>query len=195
MDITLVGLPFTSAQEEEPVTEEPAHEEEHNPILPEVDEIIVGALAFLIVFVVLWRFAFPRLNTAMEGRTEKIKGDLEKAESDRLEAEEVRRRYEEQLQDARGESSRIIEEARKTAEQLRRDVLERAEEESRQIVARAQEEIRAERDRAFEQLRSQVGALSVELASRVVGAELDVDRQRRLVDDYIDEVSRMGDGA
>lgn len=194
MDITLAGLPYTSAQEQEPGTEEPAHEEEHNPILPEVDEIIVGALAFLIVFVVLWRFAVPRLNEAMKGRTEKIQGDLEKAESERREAEGVLRRYEEQLQDARSESGRIIEEARKTAEQLRRDMLERAEEESRQVVARAQEEIRAERDRAFEQLRSQVGELSVELASRVVGAELDPERQRRLVDDYIDEVSRMTNG-
>lgn len=194
MDITLVGLPYTSAQEEEPGTEEPAHEEEHNPILPEVDEIIVGALAFLIIFVVLWRYAFPRLNEAMSNRTEKIQGDLEKAESERREAEQLLRRYEEQLQEARAESSRIIDEARKTAEQLRKDVQERAEEESRQIVARAQEEIRAERDRAFEQLRAQVGELSVVLASRVVGAELDPERHRALVDEYIDEVARMSNG-
>lgn len=193
MDITLAGLPFTSAQEEEPVTEEPVHEEEHNPILPEVDEIIIGGLAFLIVFVVLWRYAFPRLNEAMANRTAKIQGDLEKAESERLEAEQVRRRYEEQLQEARTESGRIIDEARKTAEQLRRDVLEKADEEARQVVARAQEEIRAERDRAFEQLRAQVGELSVDLASRVIDAELDPERQRQLVDDYIDGLGN-GDG-
>lgn len=195
MDITLVGLPYGLTQEQEPVTEEPAHEEEeHNPILPEVDEIIVGALAFLIIFVVLWRYAFPRLNEAMTNRTEKIQGDLEKAESERREAEQLLTRYEEQLQEARTESSRIIDEARKTAEQLRQDVLQRAEEEARQVVARAQDEIRAERDRAFEQLRAQVGELSVELASRVIGAELDAERQRQLVDDYIDGLVAHGNG-
>jgi F-type H+-transporting ATPase subunit b len=195
MDITLVGLPYGFAQEQEPVTEEPAREEEeHNPILPEVDEIIVGALAFLVIFVVLWRYAFPRLNEAMRNRTEKIQGDLEKAESERREAEQLLARYQEQLQEARTESSRIIDEARKTAEQLRQDVLQRAEEEARQVVARAQEEIRAERDRAFEQLRAQVGELSVELASRVIGAELDAERQRQLVDDYIDGLVARGNG-
>lgn len=194
MDITLVGLPYNVAQEEEPVTEEPASEEEHNPILPEVDEIIVGALAFLIIFVVLWRYAFPRLNETLKNRTEKIQGDLEKAESERREAEQLLQRYEEQLQEARTESSRIIDEARKTAEQLRQDVLERAEVEAQGVVARAQDEIRAERDRAFEQLRAQVGELSVELASRVIGAELDPERQRQLVDDYIDGLVARGNG-
>jgi len=143
---------------------------------------------------VLAKFAFPRLNQAMQDRTDKIQGDLEKAESERQEAEQLLARYEEQLKDARGEANRIIEESRKTADQMRQDLLERAEEESRQVVARAQEEIRAERDRAFAQLRSQVGALSVELASRVVGMELDSERQRRLVDDYIDEIAGLGNG-
>ena len=193
MNLQIRGLPFPVAQAEGTQTEHP-EEEEHNPILPELDEIIVGALAFIIVFWVLAKFAFPRLNKAMQDRTDKIQGDLENAESERQQAEQLLARYEEQLKDARGEANRIIEESRKTADQMRQDLLERAEEESRQIVARAQEEIRAERDRAFEQLRSQVGALSVELASRIVGMELDSERQRRLVDDYIDEIASMGNG-
>lgn len=194
MDLEILGLPYPVAQAEETGTEHPAEEEEHNPILPELDEIIVGALAFIIVFWALAKFAFPRINKAMSDRTDKIQGDLEKAESERKEAEALLQRYEDQLKDARSEANRIIEESRKTAEQMRRDVLAKAEEESHQIVARAQEEIRAERDRAFEQLRGQVGALSVELASRVVGSSLDSERQRALVDDYIDEIGSMGNG-
>ncbi len=194
MDYRVVGLPFASAQEEPETTGEVHEEEEHNPILPEPGELIFGALAFILVFLVLARYAFPRLSEGLRSRTEKIQADLEKAEKSREEAQAVLERYEEQLRDARGEAGRIIEEARKTAEAMRRDVLAKAEDESRRIVARAQEEIRAERDRAFEELRRHVADLSVDLASRVIGESLDKKRQAKLVEDYIDELSRTGDG-
>jgi F-type H+-transporting ATPase subunit b len=191
MELVIAGLPRTLAQPEEEQTTTEEHEEE-NPLIPEPDELIFGSIAFLVVFVVLARVAFPRLNEAMKARTSKIQGDLEKAERARNEAESALSRYEEQLREARSESGRIIDETRKTAESMRRDLLAKAEDESRQVVERAQEEIRAERDRAFQELRRQVGEISVELAARVVGESLDRDRQLRLVEGYIDEVAGMG---
>lgn len=193
MELEVRGLPETLAQEETQ-TEQPVEEEEHNPILPEADELIFGSLAFLLVFVVLARYAFPRLNQGLREREEKIRGDLEGAEEARKEAEASLQRYEQQLQEARAESGRIIEEARKTADSMRRDLLAKAEEESRAVVARAQEEIRAERDRVIQELRGQLAEWSVDLAGRVVGASLDKRRHLKLVEEYIDEVAGMGDG-
>jgi F-type H+-transporting ATPase subunit b len=193
MELEVLGLPETLAQEETQ-TEQPVEEEEHNPILPEADELIFGSLAFLLVFVVLARYAFPRLNQGLRQREEKIRGDLEGAEEARKEAETSLQRYEQQLQEARAESGRIIEEARKTADSMRRDLLAKAEEESRAVVARAQEEIRAERDRVIQELRGQLAEWSVDLAGRVVGASLDKRRHLKLVEEYIDEVAGMGDG-
>jgi F-type H+-transporting ATPase subunit b len=193
MELEVRGLPETLAQEETQ-TEEPAQEEEHNPILPEADELIFGSLAFLLVFLVLARFAFPRLNRGLKERQEKIRGDLEQAEEARKEAESSLARYQEQLREARAEAGTIVEEARKTAEQMRRDLLAKAEDDSRQIVDKAQEEIRAERDRAVQELRRALAEASVDLAARVVGSELDRERQLRLVDEYIDEVAGMGNG-
>jgi F-type H+-transporting ATPase subunit b len=194
MDFEVRGLPEILAQEEETQTEQPVEGEEHNPILPEADELIFGSLAFIVVFVVLARYAFPRLNKGLKDRQEKIRGDLERAEGARNEAESSLQRYEQQLQEARAEAGTIVEDARKTAEQMRRDLLARAEDESRQIVARAQEEIRAERDRAIQELRVTLAETSVDLAARVVGESLDRERQIRLVDEYIDEVAGMGNG-
>lgn len=191
MELEVLGLPETLAQEETQ-TEQPVEEEEHNPILPEADELIFGSLAFLLVFVVLARYAFPRLNQGLKQREDKIRGDLEGAEEARKEAEASLQRYEQQLQEARAEAGRIIEEARKTAESMRRDLLAKAEDESRAVVARAQEEIRAERDRAIQELRGQLAEWSVELAGRVVGASLDKQRHLQLVEEYIDEVAGMG---
>jgi F-type H+-transporting ATPase subunit b len=194
MDFEVRGLPEILAQEEETQTEQPVEEEEHNPILPEADELIFGSLAFIVVFVVLARYAFPRLNKGLKDRQDKIRGDLERAEGARKEAESSLQRYERQLQEARAEAGTIVEDARKTAEQMRRDLLARAEDESRQIVARAQEEIRAERDRAIQELRVTLAETSVDLAARVVGESLDRERQIRLVDEYIDDVAGMGNG-
>jgi F-type H+-transporting ATPase subunit b len=193
VELEVRGLPETLAQEETQ-TEEQAQEEEHNPILPEADELIFGSLAFLLVFLVLARFAFPRLNKGLNERQEKIRGDLEKAEEARKEAESSLAGYQEQLREARAEAGTIVEEARKTAEQMRRDLLAKAEDDSRQIVDKAQEEIRAERDRAVQELRRALAEASVELAAKVVGSELDRERQLRLVDEYIDEVAGMGNG-
>ena len=168
--------------------------EEKNPILPDIAELIYGTLAFLIVFGLLAKFAFPALNTMLAERTAKIQGEMEKAEATRSEADALLAEYRQNLAGARDESNRIIEESRKTADQLRRDVQAKAEEEAQATVARAQEEIRAERDRVFAELRGQVGDIAVELAGRVVGESLDKSAHERLIDEYIDQVASGGNG-
>jgi F-type H+-transporting ATPase subunit b len=76
-----------------------------------------------------------------------------------------------------------------TAESLRAEILTKAEAEAAQIVERAHTEVRAERDRALQELRTQVGAMSVELAARIVERELDGDTHQHLVDEYIERLS------
>ncbi|MEP7060614.1 MAG: F0F1 ATP synthase subunit B, partial [Actinomycetota bacterium] len=160
--------------------------------------LIVGAIAFAILFAFMVKFVVPRLNAMLEERRVLIQGELEKAETTRTTADQVLSEYRTNLAGARDEANRIIEEARKTADQLRRDLQAKAEQESQAIVARAQDEIRAERDRTFQELRAQVGNIAVELAGRVVGSSLDPAAHERLIDAYIDEVAgssgNAGDG-
>ena len=163
-------------------------------LYPKLSELILGAIAFFILFAFMYKWALPRINQILEARRDKIQGDLEKAEQTKAEAEKMLTDYRQSLAGARDESNRIIEEARRTAESMRKDLQTKAEEEARQIVARAQDEIRAERDRVFQELRGQLGILSVQLAERVVGRSLDHDRQIRLVDEYIDELSAAPSG-
>jgi F-type H+-transporting ATPase subunit b len=163
-------------------------------LYPHLNELVVGVIAFAIVFFFMWKWVLPRVNDLLEERRQKIQGELERAESTRVEADKILADYREQLANARDEGNRIIEEARQTAEQLRRDLQTRAEEESQAIVSRAQEEIRAERDRVFQDLRRQVGEIAVELAGRVVGQSLDKASHERLIDEYIDQVAAGENG-
>jgi F-type H+-transporting ATPase subunit b len=163
-------------------------------LYPHAAELLVGAIAFGVLFYFMWKWVIPRLNTLLDERRAQIQGQLENAEQTRQQAEHELADYRSQLAGAREEANRIIEEARATAEQFRQDIQAKAEEESRLTVARAQDEIRAERDRVFSELRTQVGDIAVELAGRVVGAELDTTSHERLIDDYIDQVASGTDG-
>src|SRR5687768_15793702 len=118
-------------------------------ILPAIDELIWGAVAFAIVFFVLNKFAFPALRKNVEARENQIQTDLEAAEQAKLEAQRERDEYKKQIADARSEANKIIEEARHSAEQVRKDLIAKAEQEAEQVVGRAQEQIEAERNRAL----------------------------------------------
>jgi len=163
-----------------------------NPILPSANELIWGSIAFVIVFLLLAKFAFPPAAQALRDRTNKIQGDIDSAEHDREEAAQMLADYRRQLSAAREESNRILEDARKTAEQLRRDLQARAEEDASRMIERAREDIAGERERAISEIRREVGSLAVDLASRVIGESLDRERQLSLVDRYIDELSAGG---
>jgi F-type H+-transporting ATPase subunit b len=176
-----------------------------NPIVPKANELIVGIVAFAILFVILWRVALPRASQILSERTESIEGKLKHAEQERQQAEELLRQYRERLASAEDEAQRIIDEARANSERLRRDLMAKAEQEANRVIEQGREAIRGERDRAVRQLRTEVGSLAVELATRVVGDSLDRDRQLRLIDQYIDQLgdhaqagamtARRGDGS
>ncbi len=172
---------------------------EAKDLYPAPGELIVGLVAFAILFFFTWKWVLPRFKQVLEERREQIQGEMEKAEATRKEAEKTKEEYQKQLAGAREEANKVIEEARATAEQVRRDLQAKAEDEAQGIVARAQDEIHAERDRAFQELRAQVGSIAVELAERVVGESLDEKAHQRLIDEFIDEVasgaSSNGDGA
>ncbi len=159
-------------------------------LYPHWPELLVGALAFGVLFFFMWKWVLPRLGALLEERRSKIQGDLERAEETRRQAEQELAEYRQQLANAREESNRIIEEARKTAEQLRADIQARADREAAATVSKAQDEIRAERDRVFQELRGEIGEIAVTLAGRVVGEALDAKAHQRLIDGYIDEISQ-----
>ena len=161
-------------------------------LYPHWEELIVGALAFGVLFIFVWKWVLPRVSVLLEQRRDKIQGDLERAEATRREAEAELADYRAQLSGAREESNRIIEEARRTAEQLRADIQAKAERAAEATVVRAQEEIRAERDRVFSELRAEVAEIAVGLAGRVVGEAIDQGAHQRLIDEYIDEVAGNG---
>ena len=177
------------------LAQEGAEEETKNPLIPAANELIWGTVAFVLLLVVLWRVGvFKKISEALQERAKRIEGQIEDADRVKAEAERTLEEYRAKLATAREEASRLVAEARDAGEQLRRDLQQRAQEEANRIVEAARAEIQGERERAARELRREIGSLAVQVAERVVGYELDEDRQRELVDSYIEELTASSNG-
>lgn len=163
-------------------------------VLPELPELIWGAIAFVIVVVVLARVAFPALREAIERRESTIQEAVEGAARNKQEAQGLLDDYKRQLGEARSEANRIIEDARGQAEQVRKDIIARAERDAQALVARSEGQLQAERNRIVQELQGQIAEVSIELSEKIIGRSLDRGAQHELVDSYIEEVSGMGGG-
>ncbi|MFZ4584639.1 MAG: F0F1 ATP synthase subunit B [Acidimicrobiia bacterium] len=161
-----------------------------NPIIPEISEVIWGGLAFLIVAIALMKFGWPQLKKGLQARQDTIRNELESAEKAKNDADAAKAEYESKIAEAKTESSRLIEEARQTAEGVRADTLKRAEEEAAAIRARANEDAQAAAARAMTDLQGQVGAISIELAEKIVEKNLDASAQQSLIENFISQVGR-----
>ena len=159
-----------------------------NPILPSVPELVWGISSFLIVFLLMWKYAFPSVKKGMDARTDRIRDSLSSAEQAKNDAQTILEDYQRQLADAKNEANRIIEESRQTAEALRRDLIARAEADAAEIRTRATADIEAAKERAMEELRGQLTDLTIELAERVVKRNIDRESNARLIDDYITSI-------
>jgi F-type H+-transporting ATPase subunit b len=167
---------------------------EENILVPHTSELIFGGVAFLIVFLVLWRMLLPRIKKTLEDRADAIEGGLARAEEAQAEAARALAQYKEQLAEARHEGARLREEARQQGAVIIAEMREQAQAESRRITTQAHQQIEAERMQALASLRAEVGRLSVDLASKVVGESLEDDaRQRRTVDRFLAELEETAE--
>ncbi len=174
---------------------EPEGEEAtHSVLIPELPDLIWGSIAFLLILgLMLWRFV-PRINAALDARSDAIAGGIKRAEGAQAEAKAALDKYNAQLAEARGEAGRIRDEARDDAKRIRAELVEQAQADAARIVANAQTQIEAERAAALVSLRGEVGTLAIDLASGVIGESLDDKKAASIVDRFLADMA-AADGA
>jgi len=161
-----------------------------------IDELIIGIIAFLIVFGGLAKFALPSIKKTLEERTNAIEGGIERAAKAEAEANALAEQYKAQLASAREEASAI----RTQAQSDRTAIIDEARTEARtaaqQVTAQAEAQLAADRSQAQSQLTRQVGEMAVALAGKVVGTSLEDDaRVRQTVEDFISDLERQAQGS
>ena len=157
-----------------------------NPLVPNWTEVIVGAIAFFIVFFALWKVLLPRIMTTLNERTDAIEGGIERASQAEAEANRLREQFQAQLAEARHDAARQREQALEEGVQIIAAKREEAQAEAARIIAAAHTQIDADRQQAFASLRGEIGTLAVQLANKIVGESLDDEaRQSRVVDRFL----------
>lgn len=147
--------------------------------------LVAQIVNFLILFVVLQRWVYPRVLSMLEERRERIRTGMEEADEARRKATLAEEEYQNRLDEARREADNIIRRASEQAEGTRQDILVKAQEEARELRQRAEEEIAAERAQALAGMQEQVADLAILAASKVIGHSLDEDGHRQLVQDFL----------
>ena len=152
---------------------------------PHAGLIIWTIITFLVVLFVLKKFAWPHLLAALDEREKRISDALAAAEQARQESEEVLREHQQKLAAADEEARKIVAEAREAGANVRQTIVSQAREEAERMLDQARTSIESEKRTAIAELRRETANLAVQAAGALIDANLDDEKNRGLVDDFI----------
>src|SRR6218665_828704 len=146
-----------------------AEEAGHNPLIPAWYDIIWSAVCFIVILVVVWTVALPKMYALLDARSAAIEGNIAKADEAQKQAEAALEEDTRQLPQAPTEAGEIREAAREDGKKIVAEAKDTATSEAARVTATAHTQIEAERQAALVSLRSEVGTLALDLAGGVVG--------------------------
>ena len=152
--------------------------------------ILWTILTFLAVLVILRFTAWKTLLASLTAREDSIRASLEQAESARQESLRLLEEHRRQRAEAAEQSRHIVTEGRELADHLKAEILEKAQGSARHIIEQAKEEIGREKEKALVQLRDEVAELAVLAAGKILDANLDAAKHRKLVDSAIRDLNK-----
>ena len=159
------------------------------PLLPHPAELIIGLIAFAILYWIYATKVVPKMEAMYEERAAAIEGGMQQAEDAQAEAKAALEKYNAQLAGARTEANEIRETAREQGASIVTEMRGQAQAEAARITESAKRQVDAERQQAVVSLRQEVGALSTTLASKIVGESLEDEvRQNGIVDRFLAEL-------
>ncbi len=157
-------------------------------VTPGIGLMLWTLLVFAIAFLLLRKFAFPRIAEALDRRQRAIEESIDASERTRREADQLLSEYRERLSDARGQADDIVARARKTGEAAENEIIADARSKREEMMEQTRRDIEAETRRAIQAIRSEVADLTVLATEKVARKSLTGEDQKRLVDEALAEL-------
>ena len=155
------------------------------PLAVEPGLMIWTVVVFVILLLILKKFAWPAVLGAVEARERALEEQLAEAERNRREAAELLAQHQKLLAEGRAQAQTLLAEARTAAEKERALGLEKARHEQEELLERARRDIIAEREKAVVELRREAVDLSLAAAGKLIGERLNSENDRRIVQEYL----------
>lgn len=145
-------------------------------------------ITFLVLLLILWKAAWRPIVEALDARAEKVRGDIETAERNRLESEKLLAQHKELMDKAKEEALQVLAEGKTDAEKLKNSIVEKAGIEAKDITERARKEITMAKDKALSELKAEVVNLSTAIAAKVISKNLNPDDQKAFIDEALSKM-------
>lgn len=159
-------------------------------VTPAVGQLFWGGLVFIILLILLTKFAWKPILSAVNEREESIQESMDMAIKTKAEMEAMQAQNQDLLKEARIERDKMIKDASETAKKLIEESREEGKAQQQKIVAEAQKIINAEKAAAISELKTQVASLSLEIAEKVIKGQLaSDDKQRALAEQIANDIS------
>jgi F-type H+-transporting ATPase subunit b len=164
------------------------HEVVLSPFAGNVGNALWTVVIFVLVVVVLGKFAWGPILDALRARETFIHDALNSAKQQKEAADASLKEYTERLRAARVEAEAIISQSRSDAERLREEMRQKAKAEAETIVRNAERQIQLETGRALQQIRLEAADLSVMIASKLIQRNLTKEDNERLIEEALSQV-------
>jgi F-type H+-transporting ATPase subunit b len=162
-----------------------AEGEKVNLLEPHAGLIFWTIVVFVSTMLILRKFAFGPIVSAVQAREQAITDAMAAAERDRNEAAKLLAEQKAAIEAARNEAQRYIAEGRATAESMRSEMLEQTRAQQAELLERARKEIDSEKAKAIDELRREAVDLAIAGAGKIISQKLDGDADRKLVEQYL----------
>jgi F-type H+-transporting ATPase subunit b len=153
--------------------------------------LIWTIITFLVMVLILWKSAWTPIVNALDARAEKLKGDLDKAEKARLEAEEILNKHNILMNNAKNDTAQIIAEGKANAEKIRSEIITKAGQEAKEIAEKAKREVIMAKDKAISDLKLEIVNIATDIASKIIVKNLKPEDQDAIVKNALNKVNSI----
>ena len=161
-----------------------------NILAPDAGLILWIAVTFAALLFVLRKFAWGPITSALTTRETTIHDSLAQAEKALAEAKQLQADNTKARREAEAQAQTIIREAREESDRLRTEEVDKTRTQIQQLQDSAQAEIEREKDNALNSLRQEVADLAIRAAEKILRENLDADRQKKIVDNFLGDLSK-----
>lgn len=147
-------------------------------------------ITFLALLFILKKIAWKPILSSLNERENFIKDSVERAETAKKEAEEILEENKKNLALAEDNAQKVIAQGREYAENLKSQIIEESKAEAKKIVDDASKEIERKNIEAFNRLKGDVAAIAIQAAEKIIRSNLDKEKQEKIVNDFINDLSK-----
>jgi F-type H+-transporting ATPase subunit b len=154
----------------------------------DIQQILTHIVGFLILLWLLRKFAWGPLLAVLDERRTRISTEFEEISKGKESLAQIKAEYDTKIAEIENQARLRIQEAVLEGQQMAKEIADGAQEEAHQILEKAKEKINQEIAKAKTELRNEIATISVSAAEKIIRQELDRQKNKELVLQYIDEL-------